>query len=178
MNTKQDKQDVSHSILCHALLTVMVMTASPVMAATTINYVYDDLNRVKTVTRSDGPQLRYQYDEVSNLTVFTTRNPDTDKDGLKDIAEINIYHTDPTQPDTDGDGLTDGDEVHKYKTDPTNPDTDGDGLPDGIDPYPLISSDPGTDNGIPFLPPVGMALLALLLAAIGGRKTLTAKRRV
>ena len=158
------------------MLTAMVMTATPVMAATTINYVYDDLNRVKTVTRSDGPKLRYQYDEVSNLTVLTTRNPDTDKDGLKDIAEINIYKTDPTKADTDGDGLSDGYEVNTSKTSPTNPDTDGDGLPDGIDPYPLISSDPGTDNGIPFLPPVGMALLALLLAAIGGRKTLTGKR--
>ncbi len=155
MNTNQDKQDVNPLIYGLVLLAVMLMIATPVMAATTINYVCDDLNRVKTVTRSDGPKLRYQYDEVSNLTVLTTRNPDTDNDGLKDIAEIDIY-----------------------KTSPTNPDTDGDGLPDGIDPYPLISSDPGTDYGIPFLPPLGIALMALLLAAIGGRKTLTVKRVV
>ncbi len=177
MNTKQDKQDVNHRIYWHILLLVtMVMTATPVMAATTINYAYDDLNRIKTVTRSDGPQLTYNYDEVSNLTVLTTSNPDTDGDGLKDIAEINIYKTNPTKLDTDGDGLSDGYEVNTSKTSPTNPDTDGDGLPDGIDPYPLISSDPGTDNDIPFMPPFGIALLGLLLAMIGGRKTLTGKQ--
>lgn len=36
---------------------------------------------------------------------------DSDKDGLNDIGEANIYHTDPNNPDTDGDGFTDGNEV-------------------------------------------------------------------
>ncbi len=56
---------------------------------------------------------------------------DSDGDGLTDIEEIMIYHTDPNNPDTDGDGLTDGDEVRIYGTNPLNPDTDGDGLTDG-----------------------------------------------
>ena len=56
---------------------------------------------------------------------------DSDGDGLTDIEEIMIYHTDPNNPDTDGDGLSDGDEVRIYGTDPLNPDTDGDGLSDG-----------------------------------------------
>lgn len=68
------------------------------------------------------------------------RNPDSDKDGLKDGEEVNRYKTNPLKPDTDADGLTDGDEVLKYRTDPAQTDTDGDGLSDGIE----INKD-GTD---------------------------------
>jgi outer membrane protein OmpA-like peptidoglycan-associated protein len=56
---------------------------------------------------------------------------DSDGDGLTDLEEIMIYHTDPFTADSDGDGLNDGDEVRIYGTDPNNPDTDGDGLTDG-----------------------------------------------
>jgi len=59
------------------------------------------------------------------------KDPDSDKDALKDGDEVNAYKTDPTKADTDGDGLNDGDEVTKHKTDPTKADTDGDGLSDG-----------------------------------------------
>lgn len=36
---------------------------------------------------------------------------DSDRDGLADLDEIVIYHTDPDNPDTDHDGISDGDEV-------------------------------------------------------------------
>lgn len=60
---------------------------------------------------------------------------DSDGDGLTDIEEIMIYHSDPSNADTDGDGIPDGDEVRKYGTDLLNPDTDGDGIPDGDEVY-------------------------------------------
>lgn len=41
------------------------------------------------------------------------KNIDSDKDGLSDYDEINIYHTDPNNPDTDGDGINDCDEIKK-----------------------------------------------------------------
>lgn len=85
---------------------------------------------------------------------------DTDGDGLTDLQEQTIYHTDPTKNDTDGDGFSDGVEVStdfspligdKIKmidvdtdhdglndrwetllgTDLTNKDSDGDGHLDG-----------------------------------------------
>lgn len=70
---------------------------------------------------------------------------DSDGDGLTDIDEINIYHTDPYDPDTDNDGLTDGEEV-QLGTDPLNPDTDGDGLTDG-DEVLLYGTDPKDVDG-------------------------------
>lgn len=42
---------------------------------------------------------------------------DTDKDGISDYDEVNIYHTDPNDPDTDHDGFPDGKEVEAH----TNP---------------------------------------------------------
>ncbi|MFQ5979663.1 MAG: PKD domain-containing protein [Candidatus Heimdallarchaeota archaeon] len=56
---------------------------------------------------------------------------DTDNDGLADVDEISIYHTNPYDPDTDDDGLMDGAEANNYGTDPLDPDTDGDGVLDG-----------------------------------------------
>ncbi len=58
-------------------------------------------------------------------------DPDTDKDGLKDGAEVHTHKTDPLNPDTDSDGLLDGVEVYKHKTDPLLRDTDEGGVSDG-----------------------------------------------
>jgi hypothetical protein len=106
--------------------------------------------------------LGYPLDYVaSNWRAYPSCNTtDSDGDGLSDVDEMNIYHTDYNNPDTDGDGLPDGWEVqynlnplssldiHGAAGDPdfdnltnaqeyalgTNPraaDSDGDGLPDG-----------------------------------------------
>lgn len=108
-----------------------VLTTSPGYSATTIDYSYDDLNRLTSGVRSDGPSFSYSYDEVGNITVIATTNPDTDGDGLTDLEEINIYLTDPYRSDTDLDGLGDGEEVLVYGTGPLLADTDGDGVSDG-----------------------------------------------
>ncbi len=55
---------------------------------------------------------------------------DSDADGLTDSQESRLG-TNPNQPDTDKDGLLDGEEVNIYQTDPLNPDTDHDGFSDG-----------------------------------------------
>lgn len=108
-----------------------VLLAKQAMAFNTLTYTYDDRNRLTAVVRSDGPTLSYSYDAVGNITVRTSTNPDSDGDGLTNIAEINIYLSSPNLADTDLDGLSDGAEVNLYGTDPTNPDTDGDGVNDG-----------------------------------------------
>lgn len=81
---------------------------------------------------------------------------DTDKDGLTDKEEIEIYTTDLNDIDTDNDGLTDYEEVKKYNTDPENADTDGDGFKDGkevragynpLESNPASGSEGGIDSG-------------------------------
>ena len=78
---------------------------------------------------SDGDGLT----DLEEILIYHTdpNNPDSDGDGLTDGEEVRVYGTNPLNPDTDGDGLTDGDEVHKYHTNPRLADTDGDGLTDG-----------------------------------------------
>jgi hypothetical protein len=43
---------------------------------------------------------------------------------------VHRYHTDPRKADTDRDGLKDGAEVLRYHTSPRKRDTDGDGWSD------------------------------------------------
>ena len=83
---------------------------------------------------------------------------DTDGDGIPDVWETQVYHTDPLKADTDGDGVDDWTEIINgtnpdgkgaytpkdydgdglddrmellFGTDPTKKDTDGDGFTDG-----------------------------------------------
>jgi hypothetical protein len=89
---------------------------------------------------------------------------DSDRDGLRDWKEIQIFHTNPLEKDSDGDGFIDAYEIAhgysplskdktklvdldtdrdgmndewemSYGTDFRNPDTDGDGLKDGAEIY-------------------------------------------
>ena|GEM_PF-1831695 len=78
---------------------------------------------------SDGDGLT----DLEEIMIYHTdpNNADSDGDGLTDGEEVRIYGTNPLKADTDGDGLTDGDEVHKYHTNPRLADSDGDGLTDG-----------------------------------------------
>ncbi|NOR85353.1 hypothetical protein GQ473_04485 [archaeon] len=56
-----------------------------------------------------------EYTKELNIT-----DEDTDKDGLFDHEEWNIWKTDPTNPDTDGDGYSDKEEID-YGTNPLDP---------------------------------------------------------
>jgi len=83
---------------------------------------------------------------------------DTDGDGIRDVWEVQVFHTDPLKRDTDGDGFDDREEIEKgfnplgkgplvetdtdhdglsdrleliFGTDPLNADTDGDTYVDG-----------------------------------------------
>ncbi len=59
------------------------------------------------------------------------RRADTDRDRLRDGAEVRRYRTNPRKRDTDRDGLLDGAEVRRYHTSPRKRDSDGDGFSDG-----------------------------------------------
>jgi len=67
------------------------------------------------------------------LGVLGVVDGDRDLDGLSDLDEVNIHHTDPDNADTDGDGVNDGDEVNIYHTNPNSADSDNDGLSDGLE---------------------------------------------
>ena len=77
---------------------------------------------------SDGDGLLDTQEREIGTDPF---DPDTDKDGLSDGEEVNLYRTDPLNPDSDWDGLKDGEEVITYKTDPLDQDTDNGGVADG-----------------------------------------------
>lgn len=98
--------------------------------------------------RDDTDRDGLYDDEEEDIYTTNPENPDTDGDGLKDGEEVKTYKTDPKNPDSDGDGLSDGDEVKKFGTNPMNPDTDADGLKDGdeVNSYLTNPINPDTDN--------------------------------
>ncbi len=59
---------ISFTFLCS-------LQALPVFSAVVVNYSYDDLNRLKTVTWKDGPVQKYYYDEVGNFTSQARQSP-------------------------------------------------------------------------------------------------------
>lgn len=104
------------------LASVQVMTVSA-STRVDIEYVYDDLNRLKEVGREDGPLTEYTYDEATNIVSrVTTNSPDTDGDLLGDFAD----------EDDDNDAIPDDVEIANM-LDPLDAtdaagDRDGDGI--------------------------------------------------
>lgn len=76
---------------------------------------------------------------------------DADHDGLSDDEETTLG-TNPNDPDTDHDGLFDLDEVKVYHTDPKKADTDGDGTADGLE-VKQGSNPIGSGKLFPTIPP-------------------------
>ncbi len=77
------------------------------------------------------------YSGCTYTAVMIHPADDSDRDGIADIDEIELYGTDPHNNDTDRDGLSDGDEL-EYQSGNWNSDADGDGL--------NILCDPDSDN--------------------------------
>ena len=160
MNESQTNRNNASIKQCHLIAGVVFSFCSLLSlssyAAVTIDYTYDNLNRLKTVTRDDGQKNNYGYDAKGNIIV--TNGQDSDGDGLYDAEEI--YHgTSSGNPDTDGDGLRDGDEITLHGTNPNNPDHDGDGLLDGFEVQ--YGFNPLVDEGAAGLDPDGDGLTNL-----------------
>lgn len=98
----------------------------------TMNYISTGTTSTTTKPRidKDGDGLS---DEEEKTFGTNPKSPDSDKDGLIDSDEINIYHTNPSDADSDNDGLSDFDELKKYHTDPNHRDSDRDGLDDRVE---------------------------------------------
>ncbi len=77
----------------------------------------------------DADGLRNKWEQCLGLNPRAIRtdgtnldaNRDDDRDGWKNIDEVNIYHTSPCQADTDGDGVVDPDEKNILNTNPNDP---------------------------------------------------------
>ena len=67
-----------------------------------------------------GAATELSLPRSADLQAAEQRNTDTDKDGLNDFDEINLYGTSPYIADTDSDGLGDQNEVESG-TDPNCP---------------------------------------------------------
>ena len=62
--------------ICCVLVFVCILFLSnvfPQVLAGWVQYIYDDLSRLKTVSYSDGTYIEYDYDEAGNRTVVVTR---------------------------------------------------------------------------------------------------------
>jgi len=132
----------------------------PVFSAVEIIYSYDDLNRLETVTRADGPVVQYGYNAAGGVTDQTVSNsPDTDADQVANFVDT----------DDDNDGMPDSYEL-QYNFDPLNSndateDPDADGLTNlqefqgGTNP---IQNNNGTP--VPTLPQWALLLFTLILS--------------
>ena len=109
--------------LCPSVLALLLVSGLVGADVVEIEYGYDDLNRLVSLDRDDGPSVEYSYDAVSNLvTDVISDSPDTDGDGEADFADV----------DDDNDGVDDGQDA--FPLDPSESlDTDGDGIGNNAD---------------------------------------------
>jgi hypothetical protein len=98
---------------------------------TTVDNNTTDSNDENITTMVDSDKDGISDTDELNLYGTNPDSNDTDGDGLSDSEEIYTYESNASSPDSDGDGLQDGEEITIYDTNLTNPDTDGDGLNDG-----------------------------------------------
>jgi len=152
-------------LLCVGLLSVLTLPAygvAKINLSAVITYSYDDLNRLQTVTRSDGPAIAFNYDDVGNFTTQGVSNSlDTDGDLIANFADL----------DEDGDGMPDAWEI-QYGFNPLDPsdaakDANGNGISNlqeflnGTNP---ISTN--TSVSVPAVPDLGLLIMALALVCI------------
>ena len=116
-------------------------------------YLYPSIAPSFINVDADGDQLSNNEE----LRIGTDPlNADTDRDGLKDGAEVNTYHTNPLVSDTEGDGLNDGLEVNGWEitidgiqervaSNPLANDSDGDQLEDFVE-YQTYLTDPSSND--------------------------------
>lgn len=100
--------------------------------ATPVSVQLELLDEGDYICRYDWSRADGNATNVTSKTYYRIRpedleNPDRDGDGISNVDEVTVYHTDPGLADTDGDGLGDGEDA-----DPLDPDADGDGIPDGM----------------------------------------------
>ena len=108
------------------LLITFLLLVSPGhrAAAVTIDYQYDDLNRLERVAQgTDTSMVVYSYDDASNIKWIATGNsPDTDLDGIPNFVDS----------DDDNDGISDRAEIsaglNPLMTSDAMGDLDGDGI--------------------------------------------------
>lgn len=114
-------------------LTVLISTLiSPVLFSASIQYTYDNLNRLIEVQYDDGTVVEYRYDSVENRTakVVTTIQVcegDFDSDGDVDGSDLAIFSADfgrtdcASEPicagDLDNDGDADGSDLATFSAD-------------------------------------------------------------
>ncbi len=157
-------------LLCISLLSGLTLPAygiDKINLNAVITYSYDDLNRLQAVTRSDGPAIAFNYDDVGNFTTQGVSNsPDTDGDQIANFADL----------DEDGDGMPDAWEI-KYGLNPLDPsdaakDANGNGI-SNLQEY-LNGTNPiatQTSVSVPAVPDFGLLIMALALALIAARQT-------
>lgn len=147
--------------------------------ADSIDYTYDDLNRLTQMSYGDGyviTDMSFTYDDVGNITYksISTQTQDSDSDLIPDGWE-STYGLDPEDPndasyDTDSDDLTNLEE-YNAGTDPTLEDTDGDSYSDGLElakgTDPLDAGSYPAATSVPALGFPGLCL-TMLLILLGG----------
>lgn len=88
-----------------------------------INYLADDAEKVLDERFAILEKRVSTFEELRRAASDSKTSVDTDKDGISDFDEQNLYNTNPEFPDTDNDGIQDGVEIMRG-FDPLNPDAE------------------------------------------------------
>lgn len=92
-----------------------------ILLDSSVNHLGDDAEQVLSERFSTLQKRVETFEELRKTASNGSTAIDTDKDGISDFDEQNLYSTDPALPDTDNDGVIDGVEIMRG-FDPLNSD--------------------------------------------------------
>jgi YD repeat-containing protein len=112
-----------HALLISMTMIALLFATVIVSYAETINYIYDELNRLKRVEYGDGTVVEYTYDKAGNRLEKTIQMPDTTPPTTTASPAGGPYNTAQTVTLTCNDGGGSGCDKIYYTTDGNDPTT-------------------------------------------------------
>jgi YD repeat-containing protein len=114
---------IRHGLLISIAILSLFITSVVISYAETVNYVYDELNRLIRVEYEDGTVIEYIYDKAGNRLEKTIQIPDTTPPVTTASPPGGMYNTAQAVTLTCNDGEGSGCDKIYYTTDGTIPTT-------------------------------------------------------
>jgi hypothetical protein len=110
-SARQSGDEILIKTAREALTDIRVELANDALVDKELAGISDDVILEMSQKLADSQNRVDTFEQIRSEKSGGQTALDTDKDGIPDFDEVNLYRTNPNEPDTDGDGFADGIEI-------------------------------------------------------------------